>query len=121
MEKLFDYFQSQHFSEKESQKIGDSFSKKTFKKGDFFVEEGKTCRYLGFVESGFLQYFILVEGEEKTSKSIPSWLSVFGIISCCIYLLAQAKLFAKVIPTFLKVEAHTCNPFIDIPTTDQKK
>jgi hypothetical protein len=50
MEKLFAYFQSQHFSEKESQKIANSFSKKTFKKGDFFVEEGKTCRYLGLAK-----------------------------------------------------------------------
>jgi hypothetical protein len=77
MEKLFAYFQSQHFSEKESRRIADSFSKKTFKKRDFFVEEGKTYRYLGF-ESGFLQYFILVEGEEKTSKPMPGWPSISG-------------------------------------------
>jgi hypothetical protein len=32
------------------EKIANSFSKKTFKKGDFFVEEGKTCRYLGLAE-----------------------------------------------------------------------
>jgi hypothetical protein len=34
------------------------------------------------------------------SKLMPSWLSVFGIISSSIYLLAQAELFATVIPTF---------------------
>jgi hypothetical protein len=33
-------------------------------------------------------------------KLMPSWLSVFGIISSSIYLLAQAELFATVIPTF---------------------
>jgi signal-transduction protein with cAMP-binding, CBS, and nucleotidyltransferase domain len=81
MKKLFDYFQSQHFSEKESQRIADSFSKKTFKKGDFFVEEGKTCRYLGFVESGFLQYFILVDGEEKTTYATNSNNFVTSLVS----------------------------------------
>jgi hypothetical protein len=34
------------------------------------------------------------------SKLMPKWLSVFGIISSCIYLMAQAELFATVIPTF---------------------
>jgi hypothetical protein len=34
------------------------------------------------------------------SKLMPGWLSVFGIISSGIYLVAQAELFAAVIPTF---------------------
>jgi hypothetical protein len=34
------------------------------------------------------------------SKLMPSWLSIFGIISSCIYLMAQAELFATVIPAF---------------------
>ena len=33
-------------------------------------------------------------------KLIPKWLSIFGIISSIIYLLAQAELFATVIPGF---------------------
>lgn len=41
-------------------------------KGDFFVEVGKTCKYLGFVECGFLRYYILVEGEEKTTYATNS-------------------------------------------------
>jgi len=34
------------------------------------------------------------------SKLMPAWLSAFGIMSSGIYLMAQAELFATVIPTF---------------------
>jgi hypothetical protein len=34
------------------------------------------------------------------SKLMPGWLSVFGIISSGVYLIAQAELFSTVIPAF---------------------
>ena len=37
------------------------------KKNDFIVEEGKTSRYIGFVESGMFQYYVIKDGEERTS------------------------------------------------------
>ncbi len=37
---------------------------KRLRKGDYFVEEGKTYRYIGFVLRGALRAYHLVEGEE---------------------------------------------------------
>lgn len=34
------------------------------KKGDYWVEEGKTCRYIGFVVEGVFRIFSTIEGKE---------------------------------------------------------
>ena len=49
------------------EKILDSFILIEFKKNDSVVEEGKVAKYLGFVESGMFQYYVMVDGEEKTT------------------------------------------------------
>ncbi len=70
MEQLQSYFLSVGFREKESKQIANRFTLKNLKKGEYFVEEGKTSKYLGFIEKGFLQYYINLDGEEKTTYSI---------------------------------------------------
>ncbi len=67
MEKLKKYFESIGFSGAELDQVLGAFTVKTFKKNDFFVEEGKTSRHLGFVESGMFQYFVLKDGIERTT------------------------------------------------------
>jgi CRP-like cAMP-binding protein len=42
------------------------FKEKIYKKGDFFLEEGKVCKHVGFVTKGLLRYFINDDGEDKT-------------------------------------------------------
>lgn len=34
------------------------------KKGNYFIEEGKTCNYIGFVLAGIMRAYYLVDGEE---------------------------------------------------------
>ncbi|MFA6245444.1 MAG: Crp/Fnr family transcriptional regulator [Mucilaginibacter sp.] len=41
------------------------FKEKTFKKGEYFLEEGRICRQVGFVAKGLLRYYINHDGEEK--------------------------------------------------------
>ncbi|MDR3711197.1 MAG: Crp/Fnr family transcriptional regulator [Puia sp.] len=41
------------------------FKEKSYKKGDFFLEEGKICKQVGFVAKGLLRYYINHDGEEK--------------------------------------------------------
>ena len=53
------------------EKILNAFELKSFKKNDFIVEEGKTSRYIGFVETGMFQYYVIKDGEERTS-----WVSI---------------------------------------------
>lgn len=42
------------------------FKAKTYKKGDFFLEEGRICKEVGFVVKGLMRYYINDDGEEKT-------------------------------------------------------
>jgi len=36
------------------------------KSGDYFVEEGELCRYVGFIESGLVRYHMNDDGNQKT-------------------------------------------------------
>lgn len=40
--------------------------KRSIKKGELILEEGKICRHLYFLESGFLRYFLWKDGLDKT-------------------------------------------------------
>ena len=70
MEKLRSYFLHAGFTETDAGKITASFNCKKIAKGDYFVQEGKTSRHLGFVVTGFLQYYIILDGEEKTTYTV---------------------------------------------------
>lgn len=67
MEKIKKYFESIGFTRDNLTKILESFVSIDFKKNDFVVEEGKIAQYIGFVENGMFQYFVMVDGEEKTT------------------------------------------------------
>lgn len=41
------------------------FKQKSYKKGDYFLEEGRICKQVGFVAKGLLRYYISHGGEEK--------------------------------------------------------
>lgn len=61
------FFQNAGFSGNELDAIVGAFQLKEFGKEEYFAEEGKTSRHLGFIESGMFQYFTLRDGEEKTT------------------------------------------------------
>lgn len=67
MHTLNAYFEQAGFAGHDLEQIAQSFVPKILKKGEYFVEEGKQSRYLGFIEKGMLQYFVLVDGTEKTT------------------------------------------------------
>lgn len=81
MESLRQYFAASQFSERDILAIMNCFEEKQFSKGDYFVQEGKTSRYLGFVEKGFLQYFVLIDGVEKTTYSVGENNFVASLVS----------------------------------------
>lgn len=78
--------------------ILNAFSYIKLNKNDFFVEEGKVCRYFCFIENGILQHAINVLGEEKTTyialkhtltsalnsfkNKLPSRKSIKALIEC---------------------------------------
>src|SRR4051812_40894837 len=42
------------------------FKEKSYKRGEFFLEEGRVCKQVGFVVKGLMRYYINHNGEEKT-------------------------------------------------------
>ena len=60
------------FTNGEAEQIAGKFTLKKLSKGDYFVEEGKTNKYLGFIETGFFQYYVNLDGKEKTTYSIQA-------------------------------------------------
>jgi len=41
------------------------FKERIYKKGDFFLEEGRICKQVGFVAKGLMRFYINQDGEEK--------------------------------------------------------
>ncbi|QEC76280.1 Crp/Fnr family transcriptional regulator [Mucilaginibacter ginsenosidivorax] len=41
------------------------FKEKTYKKGEYFLEEGRICKQVGFVAKGLMRFYINHDGEEK--------------------------------------------------------
>jgi len=67
MQKVKKYFETIGFAGDDLEKILSAFDLQTFKKNELIVEEGKTSRYIGFVETGMFQYYVIKDGEERTS------------------------------------------------------
>lgn len=87
--------------------ISTAFELLTLKKNDFFVQEGKICRYFCFVERGILMHSIVVSGVEKTTylalkntytsalksfkNQIPSRKNIIAISPCKLWVLPIEK------------------------------
>ena len=67
MQKVRYYFDKLGFKGADLESIVNAFELKAFKKNDFVVEEGKTSKHIGFVETGMFQYYVIKDGEERTT------------------------------------------------------
>jgi CRP/FNR family transcriptional regulator, anaerobic regulatory protein len=108
MEKLANYFGQMGFEGGSLKKIVDSFSLQAFEKNDFVVEYGKTSKYIGFINSGMFQYYVLKDGEERTHyvsientwfasllsfiSETPSQENIRALTNGSIYLIGKASL-----------------------------
>lgn len=52
--------------DKDWEKISVCFEKRIIEKDEIILQEGKICRYLYFIESGLLRYFINKDGKDIT-------------------------------------------------------
>jgi len=118
MDNLKSFFLQGGFSTKEVDQITNSFAYKKLDKGDYFVEEGKTSKHLGFIEEGFFQYYININGEEKTTYStgannliaslvsflqeVPSRENIRAAVKSSIWLIKRQdfKQLQEIIPSF---------------------
>ncbi|AEI50752.1 Crp/Fnr family transcriptional regulator [Runella slithyformis] len=67
MEKLTHYFARIGFDGEALTDIVKAFRLQAFRKNELVVEEGKVSQYIGLVESGIFQYYVLMDGEERTT------------------------------------------------------
>ena len=67
MEQVINFFKNNGFNDLNAQTIAQGFSPRTFKRGELLLEVGNINRHLGFVESGNFMFYILANGEEKTT------------------------------------------------------
>ncbi len=81
MEALITYFSAVGFSEAEILQLAGAFQQIHLKRGEFFVEEGRVSKHLGFVTAGFLQYYVLVDGDEKTTYAVGENNFVVSLVS----------------------------------------
>ena len=47
--------------------VADIFRVRNYKKGDHLLSEGELCRYITFIETGLVRYYIRTDGEERTN------------------------------------------------------
>ncbi len=108
MEVLKSFFTQKGLSENEAEKVSAQFLLKQLKKGDLLVQEGKTSKHLGFIEKGFLQYYMLVDGEEKTTytagdnnfavsllsflKEVPARENIRAVVPTAVWLIEKTAL-----------------------------
>ncbi len=67
MQTLKNQFEALGFAGEDLDKIMNTFTRKAYAKNDFFAEEGKVSRTLGFIEKGMFQYYVIKDGEERTT------------------------------------------------------
>lgn len=72
LKELIKFFIQSGFSESDSNRIANLFSKKTFKRGEYVLQEGYFNHHLGFVVSGYFVFFVLDKGIEKTTFVVGS-------------------------------------------------
>jgi CRP-like cAMP-binding protein len=70
LESLRQFFTSAGLSAADASAIAERFILKKLAKGEYFAREGTISKYLGFVDKGFLQYFVNLDGVEKTTYSV---------------------------------------------------
>jgi CRP/FNR family transcriptional regulator, anaerobic regulatory protein len=110
MEKLTRYFSTLGFDGEELTNIVTAFKHQSFKKNEFVVQEGKISKHLGFVESGLFQYFVLKDGDERTT-----YISIENTF------LASLKSFISETPALENVRALTDGSIFLISKTDLKR
>jgi CRP-like cAMP-binding protein len=67
LEQLLSHLLTNGIPAAEVQRITHAFKFKKVDKGEYFVEEGKTSKYLAFITKGLFQYFYLKDGREITT------------------------------------------------------
>lgn len=67
MEGLITYFKAKGIAGAELERITGAFHIKSIPKGEYFVQEGNTSKFLAFITKGLFRYYYLKDGQEITT------------------------------------------------------
>lgn len=67
MDNLKHFFSSYHIPSEEITTILSFFKPKNIEKGDYLLKEGNICKHLTFIHKGILEYFTLMDGNERST------------------------------------------------------
>jgi CRP-like cAMP-binding protein len=56
------------FTDSEWLEISKLFIEKKYDKGEFFIQEGEYCNYVGFIDKGLFSYYYLIDGNRSTRQ-----------------------------------------------------
>ncbi len=110
MEKVRKYFELIGFKGEDLEKVMDAFICLEFKKNDYVVKVGSVAKYIGFVESGVFQYYVLLDGEERTT-----YLNIENTF------LASVLSFVNQVPSLENIRALTNGKLSLLSRTNLKK
>jgi CRP-like cAMP-binding protein len=127
------------------------FHRKPLKKGEYLLKAGDVCRYVIFIESGLVRYYINNDGEEKTNyfnkenefvcdylsflPQIPSYVNIQALEDTIIWIISYAGMqqFYKEVTTgerfgrlaieqvFVNVISQIGSLYTDLPQTRYAK
>jgi len=103
-------------------KISSFFKNESFKKGDYFLKEGRYSDKFGFVQSGFFREFLTIDDKEVTKWISPKGYFVMDLASftfrqparwniqaltdCRLYVIERSDYtdLVKIIPDWIEIE-----------------
>jgi CRP-like cAMP-binding protein len=90
-------------SESDEEVIARLFHRKSFRKSEHLLEAGNICRYVTFIETGLVRYYINLDGEEKTNyfnkagefvcnymsflPQAPSWINIQALADTTVWVI----------------------------------
>lgn len=110
MEKVRTYFQRMGFKDADLDAVAGVFVLQSFDKNDLFVMEGKTSKYIGLVDTGMFQYYVIKDGGEVTS-----YVSLAGTW------VASVMSFISEKPSLENIRAITTSSILAISKTNLKQ
>ena len=110
MDKLRRFYSEVGFTGSNLEVIINAYTVKQYRKNEFFIEMGKTSSYLGYIDKGMFQYYVLKDGEERTT-----YVSIEDTF------LASLLSFVGELPSLENVKALTDSRVYLISKTNLKK
>ena len=95
------------------------FDKKTLVKGELFLQEGKICRDLGFINKGLVCYYVTIDATEAIHNFAMENEFICNYDSFISKTVSQKSIIAWSIPNYFAYPSINCSNFIKPSLTEK--